>query len=117
MDIWLTPPPFLVPMVFEWPLDLPGLGFFYVMPQQTKLLVRKEVQLFTLINVFAEIGGYLGLLLGESILSYILIGSNWMQKIIKTCKEKNWKLNDQKKTESTTTKAMLTSQSFWKNWK
>ena len=89
-----------------------GFGFFYFMPRRTKVLVRKEIELYTIVNVFADIGGYLGLLLGESILSYLLIASNLMQKIVKTCKEKNGKLNDQEKTQSPITKAMPTSQSF-----
>ena len=89
-----------------------GFGFFYFMPRQTKVLVRNEFKLYTIVNVFADIGGYLGLLLGESILSFILIGSNWMQKIVKTCKETIGKLHDQEKTEFMPTKAMPTSQSF-----
>ena len=48
------------------------------MPENTKVLIRKEVRLYTLLNFFAEVGGYLGLLLGESLLSYIIAASKWM---------------------------------------
>ena len=51
------------------------------MPRYNKVLLRQEVRLYTIINFFGEVGGYLGLLLGESLLSYILIGSNWIQVI------------------------------------
>ena len=54
-------------------------GFVYDLPQHTKVLVREEVQLYTLINFFGEVGGYLGLLLGESLISYLIITSNWVQ--------------------------------------
>ena len=46
-------------------------GFYY------EWFVREEVKLYTLVNFFAEVGGYLGLLLGESLLSYIITSSNW----------------------------------------
>ena len=49
------------------------------MPRYSKVLLRQEVKLYTIINFFGEVGGYLGLLLGESLLSYIMIGSNWIQ--------------------------------------
>ena len=49
------------------------------MPRYSKVLLRQEVRLYTIINFFGEVGGYLGLLLGESLLSYIMIGSNWIQ--------------------------------------
>ena len=52
-------------------------GFGYYMPENT-ILFRKEVRLYTLLNFFAEVGGYLGLLLGESLLSYIIAASKWM---------------------------------------
>ena len=54
-------------------------GFVYDLPHHTKVLVREEVQLYTLINFFGEVGGYLGLLLGESLISYLIITSNWVQ--------------------------------------
>ena len=49
--------------------DKPLTGFGIKMPPNMKVLVREEVKLYTLINFFAEVGGYLGLLLGESLLS------------------------------------------------
>ena len=53
------------------------IGFLFEMPQHTNVLIRKEVELYTLINFFAEVGGYLGLLLGESLFSYLITASNW----------------------------------------
>ena len=53
------------------------------MPRYSKVLLRQEVRLYTIINFFGEVGGYLGLLLGESLLSYIMIGSNWIQVIFR----------------------------------
>ena len=58
------------------------------MPQNTKVLFRKEVRLYTLLNFFAEVGGYLGLLLGESLVSYIIMISKWVHIIGKKLKEK-----------------------------
>ena len=55
------------------------VGFYYGMPHHTKLLIRKEVRLYTTINFFAEVGGYLGLLLGQSLLSYLVMGSEGIQ--------------------------------------
>ena len=56
-----------------------------------KVLVRKEVKLYTLINFFAEVGGYLGLLFGESLLSYFIKGSKWFKilgrKLIDRCRK------------------------------
>jgi hypothetical protein len=54
-------------------------GFQFEMPPNMKVLVREEVKLYTLINFFAEVGGYLGLLLGESLLSYLITGSKWFK--------------------------------------
>ena len=56
-------------------------GFQYEWFEHSKVLVREEVQLYTLINFFAEVGGYLGLLLGESLLSYIITSSKWVQVV------------------------------------
>ena len=53
---------------------------------KTKLLVRREVRLYTFLNFFAEVGGYLGLLLGESLVSYLLTGWNWLKIISRKCK-------------------------------
>ena len=63
-------------------------SFFYSLPHNTQVLVRKEVKLYTFTNFFAEVGGYLGLLLGESMLSYLIIGTHWMQIILKKIKTK-----------------------------
>ena len=66
-------------------------GFQFEMPPNAKVLVRKEVKLYTLINFFAEVGGYLGLLLGESLLSYFIKGSKWFKilgrKLIDRCRK------------------------------
>ena len=62
-------------------------GFQYHLPRHTKVLVRKEVKLYTLINFFAEVGGYLGLLLGESLLSYLITVSKWWQILGRKLKE------------------------------
>ena len=69
-------------------------GFMYDMPQDTKTLIRKEVRLYTAINFFAEVGGYLGLLLGESLISYLIISSKWIQVIYKKLKEKCTKIDE-----------------------
>ena len=58
------------------PMDKMGL---YDLPPNTKVFLREEVKLYTLINFFAAVGGYLGLLFGESLLSYIIRGSKWFQ--------------------------------------
>ena len=89
--------------------ESPKIGFFYFIPQRTKVLERKEVKLYTLVNVFADIGGYLGLLLGESILSYLLIGSKWAQEIIKACKEKFGKHEDQVESISENNNSLATT--------
>ena len=68
-------------------------GFIYDMPQNTKTLVRKEVRLYTAINFFAEVGGYLGLLLGESLISYLIVSSKWIQIIHKKLKGKCTKID------------------------
>ena len=58
------------------------------MHENSKVLLRKEVKLYTLINFFAEVGGYLGLLLGESLISYIISISKWVHVIGKEVKGK-----------------------------
>ena len=63
-------------------------GFDIFMPQKTKVLLRKEKKLYTMINFFAEVGGYLGLLLGESLISYIIMMSKWIHFIGKKLKGK-----------------------------
>ena len=54
-----------------------------VFPHYTKVLVRNEIKLYTFSSFFADVGGFLGLLLGESLVSYVLLGIHWMKKIIK----------------------------------
>ena len=62
-------------------------GFQFEIPQDSNVLVRQEVKLYTLINFFAEVGGYLGLLLGESIFSYLTTASKWFQSLKTKFKE------------------------------
>jgi hypothetical protein len=47
---------------------------------KTKVLLRNEIELYTISSFFADIGGYLGLLLGESLVSYFLLVVKWVQK-------------------------------------
>ena len=54
-----------------------------VFPHYTKVLVRNEIKLYTFSSFFADVGGFLGLLLGESLVSYVLLGTHWMKKIVK----------------------------------
>ena len=54
-----------------------------VFPHYTKVLVRNEINLYTFSSFFADVGGFLGLLLGESLVSYVLLGTHWMTKLIK----------------------------------
>ena len=63
-------------------------GFTYDLPQHMKVLVREEVELYTLLNFFAEVGGYLGLLLGESLVSYIITASKWFQILRRKLEER-----------------------------
>ena len=56
-------------------------GFKYEIFQPAKVLVRKEVKFYTIINFFAEVGGYLGLLLGESLFSYLITASKWFTSL------------------------------------
>ena len=62
-------------------------GFQFEILQDSNVLVRQEVKLYTLINFFAEVGGYLGLLLGESIFSYLTTASKWFQSLKTKFKE------------------------------
>ena len=62
-------------------------GLEYYLPDHMEVLVREEVKLYTLKNFFAEIGGYLGLLLGESLISYLMTASTWFQMIRRKIKE------------------------------
>ena len=66
-------------------------GFQFEMPPNGKVVVREEVKLYTPINFFAEVGGYLGLLLGESLISYLITVSKCFQtlkrKFIECCRK------------------------------
>ena len=42
----------------------------FMMPAKAKVLSKKEVALYTFSTFFAEVGGYLGLLVGESVFSF-----------------------------------------------
>jgi hypothetical protein len=70
-------------------------GFQFQIPRNMKVLVREEVKLYTFINFFAEVGGYLGLLLGESLLSYLMTASKWFQSLKRKFKEHCEKAEDQ----------------------
>ena len=63
-------------------------GFEFIMPKQPKVLVRREMKLYTPINFFADVGGYLGLLLGESLISYIIIITKLIHLIGKKLRDK-----------------------------
>ena len=52
----------------------------FIFSHETKVLLRNEIELYTISSFFADIGGYLGLLLGESLVSYFLLGVKWAQK-------------------------------------
>ena len=70
-------------------------GFDFEMPPHGKVLVREEVMLYTLMNFFAEVGGYLGLLLGESLLSYFITASTLFQTLRRKFKEHCRKADEQ----------------------
>ena len=63
-------------------------GFEFTMPKNLKVLVRREMKLYTPIHFFADVGGYLGLLLGENLISYIIMMSKWIHVIGKKLKGK-----------------------------
>ena len=77
----------------NWKKETSKNGFMFNLPQHTKVLVREEVELYTIINFFAEVGGYLGLLLGESLISYIITASKWFQILRRKLKERCRKNN------------------------
>ena len=52
----------------------------FIFSSKTKVLIRNEIKLYTISSFFADIGGYLELLLGESLVSYFLLGVKWAQK-------------------------------------
>ena len=64
-------------------------GFQYELPQCTNVLMRKEAKFDIVIHYIAEVGGYLGLLLGESIISYLIIASKWFQILGRKLKERS----------------------------
>ena len=73
----------------------PVTGFKYEIFQPAKVLVRKEVKLYTIINFFAEVGGYLGLLLGESLFSYLITASKWFTSIKRKLNERCRKTDEE----------------------
>ena len=75
----------------EKDVDEKRTGFEFEWVEPAKVLVREEVKLYTLVNFFAEVGGYLGLLLGESLLSYIITTSRWVQVLWVKFKANCWK--------------------------
>ena len=54
---------------------------WYNFPRNTQVLVRNEILLYTFSSFIADVGGFLGLLLGESLVSYILMVTNMMKKL------------------------------------
>ena len=70
-------------------------GFQYEWFQHTPILLREEVELYTLVNFFAEVGGYLGLLLGESLISYIITTTKWFQSLRRKLKERCRKADEE----------------------
>ena len=54
----------------------------FIFSHKTKVLLRDEIELYTISSFFADIGGYLGLLLGESLISFFLMGVNWAKKCV-----------------------------------
>ena len=68
---------------YERPGNQTKTSIFYQFPHYTKVLVRNEIKLYTLSSFVADVGGFLGLLLGESMVSYVLLGTHWMKKLIK----------------------------------
>ena len=61
-------------------------GFSFKIFHGTQVKVKKEVKLYTFTNFFAEIGGYLGLFLGESLVSYIFMVIKWLQIVVRRFK-------------------------------
>ena len=73
-------------------------GFDFEIPPHGKVLVREEVKLYTLMNFFAEVGGYLGLLLGESLFSYFITASTLFQILKRKFKEHCRKADEEPET-------------------
>ena len=63
-------------------------GMEFSIFHNSKLTVRKEVELYTFTNFYAEIGGYLGLFLGESIASFISMSIDGIKIITEKLKKK-----------------------------
>ena len=59
-----------------------NLKLTIIFPHSSKVLVRNEINLYTVSSFFADVGGYLGLLLGESLISYFLLIIQWLKKIV-----------------------------------
>ena len=59
-----------------------NLRLIIIFPHSSKVLVRNEINLYTVSSYFADVGGYLGLLLGESLISYFLLIIQWLKKIV-----------------------------------
>ena len=55
---------------------------WFIFSHQTKVVIRNEIELYTISSFFADIGGYLGLFLGESMVSYFLMSVRWVQKFL-----------------------------------
>ena len=55
----------------------------YLMPAKSKVSFKREIPLYTFSSFFAEVGGYLGLLVGESIFSFYKSIKHFMTKIRK----------------------------------
>ena len=54
----------------------------FIFSSKTKVLIRNEIKLYTISSFFADIGGYLGLILGESLVSYFLLSVKWAQNFL-----------------------------------
>ena len=57
----------------------------FIFSSKTKVLHRNEIELYTISSFFADIGGYLGLILGESLVSYFLLCVKWAQHLSSSC--------------------------------
>ena len=68
------------PYVKDWPSSDPtmSLKFLY---HDGSFLVKEEYLIYDFSNFVADVGGYLGLLVGQSILSIYYLITDWMKKI------------------------------------
>ena len=55
------------------------------------VLVRNEIELYNVSSFLADFGGYLGLLLGESLISYLLWATHCIKKLIQKLKQNSKK--------------------------